>query len=332
MNMLRIHSEAGDSEGARYHEFLTEYSANAAMVYGFVEGVQDPCYYRGLIDHSLPSAWRVRLWPVGGKKIVYEVYRLFDWERFSKKRVCFFVDRDFLDLTAEEHPDDTNIYVTDDYSIENSLVDAQTCHRALVEVCGFVNCPQDELDAVLRQFEEQYELFLRAMIPVTAWLLTAKRLQQPVYANNVEMNRLFAVVDGQLESKPNPRDCVTVADYLQRRCGKLCDGDMATAETEREIEQEPLFRRFVRGKFVLWFLVEFCLSIQRSAARFFSACDHPPRMHVALGHANAMVLLGNRGRSPETLRVFLRITFGEYIKNEHGQKSTGSASKAGTAS
>ena len=35
MNMLSIHSDARDSENARYHEFLTEYSATAAVVYRF---------------------------------------------------------------------------------------------------------------------------------------------------------------------------------------------------------------------------------------------------------------------------------------------------------
>ena len=318
MSMLRIHSRARDSENARYHEFLTEYSATAPMVYGFVEGPQDPCYYRGLIDHSLPSTWRVRLWPAGGKKVVYGIYRLFDWKRFSKRRVCFFVDRDFLDLVAEDNPEDVNIYITDDYSIENSLVDAQTCHRALVEVCGFTKVRQEELDVVLQQFKEQYDIFLRAMIPVTAWLLASSRLQQTVYANNVEMNRLFSVVDGQLESNPGPRNCASVADYLQLRCGKVGGEDIDTTETERELGHQLFYRRFVRGKFALWFLVEFCLSIRRSAATFFSSCDVPPKMHVALGHSNAMVLLASRGRIPETLRMFLRRTFGEYIKNEHG--------------
>ena len=318
MNMLRIHSDARDSENARYHEFLTDYSATAAVVYGFVEGLQDPCYYRGLIDHSLPSGWRVRLWPVGGKKVVYKTYRLFDWKRFTKRRVCFFVDRDFRDLTPEEYPEDINIYITDDYSIENSLVDTQTCHRALVEVCGFANVRQDELDAVLRQFEEEYDKFLRAMIPVSAWLLTAKRLQRSVYANNVEMHRLFSVVDGRLQSIPNPRDCAAVADYLELRCGLPAGDDMDAAEAERELDQDVLYRRFVRGKFALWFLIEFCLSVRHSAVVFFPSCGGPPKMHVAMGHKNAMVLLGCRGRIPETLRVFLRNTFCQYIENEDG--------------
>ena len=318
MNMLSIHSDARDSANARYHEFLTEYSATAAVVYGFVEGLQDPCYYRGLIDHALPSTWRVRLWSVGGKKVVHKIYRLFDWRRFAKRRVCFFVDRDFLDLAPEEHPEDINIYTTDDYSIENSLVNTQTCHRALVEVCGFADVRQDELDAVLRRFGEQYEAFLRAMIPVTAWLLTAKRLQQIVYANNIEMHRLFSVIDGRLQSRPNPRDCTTVADYLQTRCGITGGDDIDAAEAERELERESLYRRCVRGKFALWFLVAFCLSVRQNAAAFFPSCDGPPKMHVNMSHSNAMVLLGSRGRIPETLRLFFCNTFGQYIENEYG--------------
>ena len=318
MSMLHIHGKARVSENARYHEFLSEYSATARIVYGFVEGRDDPCYYRGLIDQSVPSTWRVRLWPVGGKGFVYRIYRLFDWKRFSKRRVCFFVDRDFRDLVAEEDHEDVNIYVTDDYSIENSLVDTQTCHRALVEVCGFVDAQQVEMEAVLRRFDEQYEVFVRAMVPVTAWLLAAKRQQLTVYVNNIEMNRLFSVVDGILKPNPNPRNAGSVAAYLNVRCANGEGNQIDEAETAREVERDGIYRRFVRGKFALWFLVEFCLSVRRSATAFFASCDRPPKMHVVLGQGNAMVLLGNRGRIPESLRGFLGVTFGEYINNENG--------------
>ena len=316
MDMLGIHNEAIISENARYHEFLAQYSAGAETVYGFVEGVQDPCYYRGLIDHELPPAWRVRLWPAGGKEFVYRIYRLFDWSRFSKRRICFFVDRDFRGLISEEYPEDVNIYVTDDYSVENSLVNDQTCHRVLTEVCGFVDVPGPELDEVLRRFEEQYETFLEAMLPVTAWLLTCKRRGRTVRADDIRMCHLFAVVDGEVRVNTSPLDCDNVEDYLHVRCSVPMGEAAGCERAKRELQGDSMYRRFVRGKFALWFLVEFCLSVRRAAAGFFFSCDGPPKMRVSMGQSNAMVLVGSRGRIPETLRVFLRDTFGSYVGSE----------------
>ena len=51
----------------------------------------------------------------------------------------FLVDRDFHDLAPEEIPEDVNVYVTDGYSIENSLVNGDTCERVLTDVCGLAD-------------------------------------------------------------------------------------------------------------------------------------------------------------------------------------------------
>ena len=314
MDMLGIHNEAMVSENARYHEFLAQYSVAAETVYGFVEGGQDPCYYRGLIDHELPPAWRVRLWPVGGKEFVYRIYQLFDWSRFPKGRICFFVDRDFRGLISEQYPEDVNIYVTDDYSIENSLVNDETCHRVLTEICGFVDVPGAELDDVLVKFEEQYEAFLKAMLPVTAWLLTCKRRGSALRADDIQMCHIFALVDGKVRVNTSPLDFDNIENYLHARCGAPVGGAPDCEGAKRELQCDSLYRRFVRGKFAMWFLVEFCLSVRQGAARLFSSYDNPPKMRVSMGQSNAMVLVGSRGRIPETLRVFLRNTFGSYIE------------------
>ena len=137
MNMLSLHQEALDSGSAGYHQFLARYSRTAKVVYGFVEGKDDPCYYRGFIEQLLPDDWDVELWPVGNKKKVCGVYSLISWERFPKQRICFFVDRDFGGLLPDTTIVDSNVYLTDAYSIENGLATRSTCRRILTEVFGF---------------------------------------------------------------------------------------------------------------------------------------------------------------------------------------------------
>ena len=70
-------------------------------------------------------------------------------------------------------------------------------------------------------------------------------------------------------------------------------------------------------KFALWFLVEFCLSVRSSALQFFPSCRKTPPLHVTIATSNAMVMLGTRGRIPNSLHEFLRTTFGRYIEREN---------------
>lgn len=89
MSMLGVHAEALGGELTVYHEFLNRYKKTAMCVYGFVEGKDDPSFYRGAIEHMLPEKWTVALWSVGNKDKVIQLYAAFDWVRFPKKRVVF---------------------------------------------------------------------------------------------------------------------------------------------------------------------------------------------------------------------------------------------------
>ena len=271
MDMLRVHSDARHSSNAHYHVFLARYSNTKRVVYGFVEGQQDPCCYQTWIEQCLPDEWNVELWPVKGKDAVYRTYSRFDWHRFSKRRVGFFVDRDFSEVVPGERPGDVNIYVTDDYSIENSLVSAATCRRALTEVVGFTDVDHDELDDVCARFEKEYDRFLKTMIPVTAWLLSQQRNGRVVHYGNVDMKHLFRLAKGRLQVKRRPGGCGGIRLYLESRCQVASKqvGAGSTKETEREITENGLYRRLVRGKFGL--VSRICGYVEAPAGR--QVCD-----------------------------------------------------------
>ena len=84
--MLKIHADALNSVGTAYHEFLLRYKANAKVVYGIVEGKEDPMFYRGFIESNLPEGWNVELIRAGCKNNVLKAFESFDWTRFSPKR------------------------------------------------------------------------------------------------------------------------------------------------------------------------------------------------------------------------------------------------------
>ncbi len=69
-SMLEVHNQALQEVDEAYHEFLLIYRKDAQCVYGFVEGKDDPVFYRHLIEGQLPEEWSVKLIPVGNKQKV----------------------------------------------------------------------------------------------------------------------------------------------------------------------------------------------------------------------------------------------------------------------
>ena len=322
MDMLSLHGDALKSGSTSYHEFLARYSKTQKVVYGFVEGKDDPCYFRGFIEQLIPGDWDVELWPAGNKKQVYDAYSSMDWGRFPKQRVCFFADRDFLGLVPESIVADLNIYVTDDYSIENSLTKRGTCRRILTEVFGFVKVKHGELEDVCDRFEAELERFMVSLIPITAWMLSWRRSGRIAYINNIKMSDLFSVVEGRLRLNTGPGGCATITEYLHSRC-KVHYGGVSIQSIEIELKQSSAYRKFTRGKFLLWFLVEFCRSVREGATAIFVSCDRIPHINVTVSASNAMVIIGSRGRIPESLRVFLRETYCSYIEQNDSREEHG---------
>ena len=314
MSMLSVHDDALVSQVASYHEFLTRYSKLSKVVYGFVEGKDDLCYYQGFVEQILPDDWEAELWPAGNKKEVYRIHEALDWRRFPKKRVCFFVDRDLSELIPEKLVTDINIYVTDAYSIENSIVKWGTCRRILTETCGFSNVDHNELDEVCNLFKGQLKIFLEAMTPVMVWILVWRRSREKANLNKVDMKDLFSFVNGQLRIKSNPKGHSSAVEYIHAVCGLPYDPSVDMTALESKFSKSDTRQRFTRGKYVFWFLVEFCLSVKRDAPVLFKSVEKAPKMNVVLSPKNGMTIVSNKSRLPDSLRKFLDDTFCSYVQ------------------
>jgi hypothetical protein len=311
--MLAIHAAALASKIASYHEFLARYSKTKKVVYGFVEGKEDPCFYRGFIEHQIPDGWEVELWPAGNKDQVYKVYSGMDWSSFPKERVCFFVDRDLSDLIPETLPHDSNIYVTDGYSIENDVVRRGTCRRVLVEICGLAMADHDEIDRACDLFEQQLERFQIEMQLVMAWILVWRRGGKPACLNDIIMKDLFSFSAGILRINATPKSKVNVVDYIHAQCNLVLDSSVDIRAYQAEFQKAGICRKFTRGKYVFWFLVEFCRSVHKNAKTLFKSCTRAPAMNVAMSASNGMTIIGHRARMPNSLRKFLESTYCAYI-------------------
>jgi hypothetical protein len=92
-SMLEVHNQALEDVDESYHDFLLIYRKYARCVYGFVEGKDDPVFYRCSIENQLPEGWSIKLMPTGSKQKVLRSFQSFNWIDFSKKRVCFFIGK-----------------------------------------------------------------------------------------------------------------------------------------------------------------------------------------------------------------------------------------------
>jgi hypothetical protein len=314
--MLNIHADALKNKIASYHEFLSRYSKLNKVVYGFVEGKEDPCFYRGFIEHKMPEDWDVELWPAGNKNQVYKIHEDIDWRRFPKKRICFFVDRDLSDFIPEKLKSDSNIYVTDNYSIENDLVNRRTCQRVLTEVCGFGEIGHDEMDGIYDLFDKELESFLLSMAPMMAWILSWRRRSKNENLGNIKMSHLFSIEKGVVRCISRPNGKADLVEYVHDRCHLDIDAAVDISSLEVEWKSNDNYRKFTRGKFLLWFLVEFCKSVRSNACKLIKSCTKVPPMHVTLGVSNGMIMIGNRARIPASLNTFLQETFCDYISSK----------------
>ena len=316
MSMRKLHDAALSSKIASHHEFLVRFSKTKKVVYGFVEGKDDLGFYCGFIEHLIPDDWEVELWHAGGKDKVIQIHKYINWRRFPKKRVCFFIDRDLSNLIPDKLPSDRNIYVTDKYSIENSIVTRGTCRRILTEVCGFSNVSHKEMDQVCNQFKTELKTFLVAMIPTMARILYWRREKEKANLNNINIGKMFSVKNGSVSvNKPFTTE-LSRMEYIHRSAGIPFDTAIDTSLVNAEFSKASTYRKFVRGKYVLWFLVKFCKSVHENFTLFFPTCAKQPKIKVFMSTANAVTIIGNRARIPESLRTFITDTFCAYISKK----------------
>ncbi len=313
MGMLQIHAEALSTKISCYHEFLSRYSKITKVIYGFVEGKDDPCFYQGFIEHNIHEDWEVELWAAGNKHNVLRIHRDIDWRRFPKKRICFFVDHDLMSLIPEKAPKDSNIFVTDKYSIENSITTRGTCKRVLREIFEMSKYSHEEIDTLCGLFEQQFELFLKAMIPVMAWILIWRRKSEKANLSNIKMSKLFSFNNGNLVFDSSKEGYEKIVRYIHKSAGVCIDTSADISQAKSTFKKSANYRKFTRGKYVLWFLIEFCISVHKNAVNLIASCVTIPKVHISISQSNAIKIIGNLPRIPSNLKIFLSKNYISYI-------------------
>ena len=185
--MLDIHSDARKKPNVCAHIIKTEYKQGESKVYIVCEGTEDLGYYGQVLKRKF-SEIEINKKIAGGKNNVIEVYNSFDWNVYEKKKILFFVDRDFSYWTGEKQYYDTNVYITDEYSFENDAVNEKMFMEILEDLYGFANATNEELDNIRKSFYERWQTFYLNSTYIMATLLESNIVNREHRAKRCRKN------------------------------------------------------------------------------------------------------------------------------------------------
>ncbi|MFS2047481.1 DUF4435 domain-containing protein [Variovorax sp. Varisp41] len=313
MDMLKIHQEALTETPTAYHEFLLKYRPNDGVVYGLVEGKHDPMYYQSIIEQALPEGWNVELIPTGGRSSTLKAMENFDWNRYPRGRICFFVDRDLSEFIAEITPDADNLYITDKYSIENEAISVGVLKRILSEVFNISELSEQEQSKVKAIFEGNFQVFSESLSVVMAQIIAWRRNNERPNLNNITVEDYFTFEDTELRLKSE----FASKDSRLQHSAKCAGVSVASAEDIATAEQEFLakdgLQKFVRGKYCIWFFLACASNIHRNISGIAARYTQTPKPKIAVGPKNAIVVIAPRLRCPDSLRSFIRGNYEKYL-------------------
>lgn len=313
MSMIETHEKALDSENVVYHEFLLIYKKSKKLVYGVIEGKEDPSFYRGLIENMLPSEWRVKLITAGNKVKVLKTHESFDWNRFDKQQICFFIDSDLSVFIRDIWLQDQNIYVTDGYSIENEVLNHTTLERVLEEILNIVELDEKELETIANLFESSKSYFSEKLTPIMAQIIAWKRDEQRTCLENIQMKDLFEFEKGKITLKSTYQNVDERLGYAADKCNLVSTNPEVISEIENEFIGKSGPEKYIRGKYLLWFFINFAFSVHDSIMEFCSRYKSKPKAKVSLGIKNALVIIGPRVRIPPSLQEFVSNNYCGFI-------------------
>lgn len=266
-------------------------------------------FYRGIIEQALPKDWDVVLIPAGSRGEVLNAYGAFDWKRFSQQRICFFVDRDLTEFVGEKTPDLANIYVTDNYSIENELAQFCVFIRVMEEVYNINGLSPADMDKLRVLFEKNKAVFGEALSEVMAQIIIWRRAGGRPALNDIRIKDYFRFNAGQLQVLPVFTDWRARVKHAADCVGLTASDAISIAACEGEFRAMKGIERFVRGKYYLWFFLECASAVHADIASIIGAQTTPPKLKVSVGSKNAMIFVAPRLRCPDSLRSFLKQTF-----------------------
>lgn len=315
MSFLQEIKDARNGHTVPLTYFLSDSDlSNKNVCYGFVEGKDDPSYYRTKVKLYIPEEGRIKFFPCGGKSTVKYTYeQLNERGLLSNRRIIFFIDRDISDIVPDNDMIISDlVYITDYYSIENSIVSSQSVIETLQDVMGFACVCSSEIDIIMKLYESQKEFFQSLMLPIMANICYWKRNSIKGNYHDYKINKIISISDGKIHTALSPTE--QVQSFYQDCCVDYATyyNPMKVKEEEDNIIKGDAQFSIIRGKYFSQFFIMFCNSIHRDCENIKITKTNKGRQ---LGGDDIMLVVAPRTNAPKSLQTFIGNTIGQYYKN-----------------
>lgn len=299
MNLLDYLRSAAKSETTVYTTFLQQYSKNNSAIHIFHEGKDDPSFYGNFLHSKVKKSQKIFYYQSKNKDKVYENYKKLNWSSYSRKRVLFFVDKDFQDILNISYPIDSNIFVTSYYSIENYLVDKYVFSRSLRELIGLDN--EKSNSTISKQFIFGLKTFYNASLLLTAYILYHKKLGNPINLQNITISDMFRI-DNDFVVKRKSK----ILSLLDRKTGvSTINASKAIRELINELKKINNPKKYTRGKFELSYMIS-CLNMTPDILNVGKVQGEKKyKCCVSISNGNAIQILAPRIKQPKEMKEFL---------------------------
>lgn len=291
-------------------QFLSEYKKDGKTCYGFVEGKDDLSYYKRAINNMIEQDCCVILYPSNGKENVKYIFeKIHENKNVSNERIVYFMDRDLSNIIDDNNLIiDSYVYITDNYSFENDILNSDTLGIVMQELLSFNSL--SDIEKVKSLYENQLLRFEDKMLPIMAHMVIWKKNNIQANIRNFKIGKLFKVNDGSLSQivtdeeiiKKLYKDCHV--DYP--KCSKTDIDDVI-----RKIQKASLIHQIVRGKYLATFFIMFCNSVFIDYSRI--GIGKPINNGNKLSEGDIMKAIVPRARSPKSLKRFIEDTIVKYF-------------------
>lgn len=281
----------------------SQFAEDKRCIWIVVEGKTDPCYYLNTIGNIIPCDWDVVPVEAGNKENVIEVFKSLDWNLYDKKKILFFVDRDLTDFIGDINICSDNFYVTDGYSIENSLISEYVVFRVLRELLGLNGLTDNEKSSIRTLFHDAKKVFIENMIIPMGIILCIREHNIAIKGlEKIEIKKMFIFSKGKCSLNPALH---SIYDYVIEKLN--CVGVFSESEIDgckAKFLSHKNHKDLIRGKYMLSFLVLFANSIRDDWENISFAETRAHGRSLTLGINNAFENIAVRARTVPSLRNF----------------------------
>jgi len=301
MSFVDLLRQSRSTPTALVHQFLTSYDPSEPRVYAFVEGDADRAFYRAFIEPHLRGR-RLYIFNCEGKRRVFDAYEKVTQRHPHCRNVLFFVDKDVDDLIGQTWPADPRIFVTAWYSVENYVVNRESVDRYFADFIKVRRVALD-LSSVASQFDSKLASFHRAVKPLMCWIIVMRRSGASVILSDLKLEKLYDFDGGQI-----------VRVRADAPMTYLCQATQAVPpanlwkqvrRVRKELERQDS-KRYIRGKFEAWFLVEFVKRVIADLGTVAAESNGSISITAPLHESNFVQILVRGVQVPASLDSFLR--------------------------